>query len=1031
MAQFFIKRPVFAWVVALFIILFGIIAIPKLPVARYPSVAPTNVTITATWAGASPQTMNDTVVSLIERELSSVKNLLYFESSTDTSGQATITVTFKPGTDAELAQVDVQNRIKTVESRLPQTVRQNGLQVESADTGFLMIISLTSEAGKTDSEALSDYMARNVVEELRRLPGVGRVQLFGAESALRVWVDPARLLSLNLTMNDISAAIAQQNEQIAPGRVGDEPALPGQMVTLPLTVEGQLTTPEAFGRIVLRANQDGSSVKLSDVAKVEAGSQSYSMMMRENGQNSTGAAIMLAPGANAVKTAEAVSARMKELSLSMPEDIRYALPFNTAPFVKLSIGKVIHTLLEAMVLVFVVMYLFLQNIRYTFIPAIVAPIALLGTLSVMLLAGFSVNVLTMFGLVLAIGIIVDDAIVVVENVERIMREENLGPREATSKAMREITGAITGITLVLTAVFIPIGFASGSVGIIYRQFALSMATAILFSALLALTLTPALCATLLKMPSEHARRGFFGLFNRGVDRLTHRYSGWTAITLKRSGQMMMLFIALCAGTGLAFSQLSSAFLPEEDQGYFMTAFQLPAEATQQRTLAVVKKYEEALHSRSAIATNQSIIGFGFSGAGANTALAFTVLKEGKERGSNTTRGEVEFVEQAMRDAPEGTIMTMMPPAIEELGNSSGFTLRLEDRANQGYAALEAAQNKLLQLAAKSSKVTQVYPDGLPPGTTVRLNIDREKASAMGVSFASISDTLSAAMGSLYVNDYPNKGRMQQVIIQAEAKDRMQIDDILNLYVRSSENRMVALKTFVTPVWSSAPLQQVRYQGYPAMRLSGSAAPGVSSGDAMKEMEALAKQLPPGFAVEWTGQSLQEQQSAAQAPMLMALSVLVIFLVLAALYESWAIPLSVLMVIPLGIAGAVAAVMIRGLPDDVFFKVGLITVIGLSAKNAVLIIEFARQLYQEGKSLREAAITAARMRLRPIIMTSLAFGLGVVPLIIASGPASEIQHAIGTGVFGGIISATVLAVIFVPLFFVTVMTLRNKLSTHEK
>lgn len=1031
MAQFFIKRPVFAWVVALFIILFGSIAIPKLPVARYPSVAPPNVTITATWAGASPQTMNDTVVSLIERELSSVKNLLYFESSTDTSGQATITVTFKPGTNAELAQVDVQNRIKTVESRLPQTVRQNGLQVESADTGFLMIISLTSKAGKTDSEALSDYMARNVVEELRRLPGVGRVQLFSAESALRVWVDPASLLSLNLTMNDISAAITQQNAQIAPGRVGDEPALPGQMVTIPLTVEGQLTTPEQFGRIVLRANQDGSSVKLSDVAKVEAGSQSYSMMMRENGQNSTGAAIMLAPGANAVKTAEAVSTRMQELSLSMPEDIRYALPFNTAPFVKLSIGKVIHTLLEAMVLVFMVMYLFLQNIRYTFIPAIVAPIALLGTLSVMLLAGFSVNVLTMFGLVLAIGIIVDDAIVVVENVERIMREENLGPREATSKAMREITGAITGITLVLTAVFIPMGFASGSVGIIYRQFALSMATAILFSALLALTLTPALCATLLKMPSEHARRGFFGLFNRGVDRLTHRYSGWTAITLKRSGQMMMLFIALCAGTGLAFSQLSSAFLPEEDQGYFMTAFQLPAEATQQRTLAVVKKYEEALHSRSAIATNQSIIGFGFSGAGANTALAFTVLKEGKERGSNTTRGEVEFVEQAMRDAPEGTIMTMMPPAIEELGNSSGFTLRLEDRANQGYAALEAAQNKLLQLAAKSSKVTQVYPDGLPPGTTVRLNIDREKASAMGVSFASISDTLSAAMGSLYVNDYPNKGRMQQVIIQAEAKDRMQIDDILNLYVRSSENRMVALKTFVTLVWSSAPLQQVRYQGYPAMRLSGSAAPGVSSGDAMKEMEALAKQLPPGFAVEWTGQSLQEQQSAAQAPMLMALSVLVIFLVLAALYESWAIPLSVLMVIPLGIAGAVAAVMIRGLPDDVFFKVGLITVIGLSAKNAVLIIEFARQLYQEGKSLREAAITAARMRLRPIIMTSLAFGLGVVPLIIASGPASEIQHAIGTGVFGGIISATVLAVIFVPLFFVTVMTLRNKLITHEK
>ncbi|WP_313653409.1 multidrug efflux RND transporter permease subunit [Pantoea sp.] len=1027
MAQFFIKRPVFAWVVALFIVLFGLIALTRLPVARYPSVAPVNITITATWAGASPQTMNDSVVSLIERELSGVKNLLYFESSSDTSGQATITVTFKPGTRAELAQVDVQNRIRAVESRLPQAVRQNGLQVESADTGFLMIISLTSKTGKTDSEALSDYMARNVVEDLRRLPGVGRVQLFGAESALRVWVDPVKLLSFNLTMNDIAAAISQQNAQIAPGRVGDEPALPGQMVTLPLTVAGQLTTPAEFGRIILRAHKDGASVTLADVARVEYGSQAYSMMMRENGQNSTGAAIMLAPGANAVKTAEALSARMQALSLSMPEDIRYAIPFNTAPFVKLSIGKVIHTLLEAMVLVFVVMYLFLQNIRYTFIPAIVAPIALLGTLSVMLLAGFSVNVLTMFGLVLAIGIIVDDAIVVVENVERLMREENLGPREATSRAMREITGAIIGITLVLTAVFIPMGFASGSVGIIYRQFALSIATAILFSALLALSLTPALCATLLRMPASHARGGFFGGFNRGLERLTQRYSGWTATILKRSGRMLLVYVALCAGTAIAFSQLASAFLPEEDQGYFMTAFQLPAEATQQRTLAVVKKYEAAMDARPAIATNQSILGFGFSGAGANTALTFTVLKEGKERGNSSTHREVRFAEEAMHDMPEGTIMTMMPPAIEELGTSSGFTLRLEDRAGRGYAALEAAQQQLLQLAASSSKVTQVYADGLPPGKSIRLNIDREKASAMGVSFASISDTLSAAMGSLYVNDYPNRGRMQQVIIQAEAKDRMQIDDILNLYVRNSDDRMVALKSFITPIAASSPLQQVRYQGYPAMRLSGSAAPGVSSGDAMKEMESLASQLPAGFAIEWTGQSLQEQHSTAQAPMLMALSVLVIFLVLAALYESWAIPLSVLMVIPLGIAGAVTAVMIRGLPDDVFFKVGLITVIGLSAKNAVLIVGFARQLHYEGRSLRDAALTAARMRLRPIIMTSLAFGLGVVPLIIASGPASETQHAIGTGVFGGIISATLLAILFVPLFFVAIMTLAARLK----
>ncbi|KGT91218.1 multidrug efflux RND transporter permease subunit [Enterobacter cancerogenus] len=1026
MAQFFIKRPVFAWVLALFIILFGAIAIPQLPVARYPSVAPPSVSLYATYPGASPQTMNDAVVGLIERELSSVKNLLYFESSTDTSGQATITVTFKPGTDPELAQVDVQNRIKTIEPRLPQVVRQNGLQVEAASSGFLMIVSLTSKTGKTSSEALSDYMARNVVEELRRVQGVGRVQLFGAERAMRVWVDPAKLVAFNLTMNDLATAISQQNAQIAPGRVGDEPALAGQQVTIPLTVEGQLSSPEAFAAIVLRANSDGSKVTLGDVARVALGAQSYSFMMREKGQNSTGAAIQLSPGANAVKTADAVIARMNALSQSMPGDIHYSVPFNAAPFVKISIEKVIHTLLEAMVLVFLVMYLFLQNIRYTFIPAIVAPIALLGTLSVMLLAGFSVNVLTMFGMVLAIGIIVDDAIVVVENVERIMREEQLPPREATQRAMREITGAIIGITLVLTAVFIPMGFASGSVGVIYRQFAFSMATAILFSALLALTLTPALCATLLTaVPPAHASRGFFAAFNRGFDRLTGRYQGWVAASLKRSGRMMLAFLAITLAMALAFNQLSSSFLPEEDQGYFITSFQLPADATQQRTLEVVEKYEAAVDTRPGIATNQSIIGFGFSGSGANTALAFTVLKDWQQRGATSTQQEVLHAQQAMADINEGTVMSLMPPPIEDLGTSSGFTLRLEDRANQGHAALQAAQLQLLQLAAKSDKVTQVYPDGLPSGSSVRLDIDREKANAMGVPFNSISETLTAAMGSLYVNDFPNQGRMQQVIIQADARDRMQVDDILNLHVRNNENNMVALKTFVHPVWYDAPLQQVRYQGYPAIRLSGSAAPGVSSGDAMKEMERLAQQLPKGFAVEWTGQSLQEQQSAAQAPMLMALSLLVVFLVLAALYESWAIPLAVMLVVPLGLIGAAAAVLLREMSNDVFFKVGLITVMGLSAKNAILIIEFAKQLHEEGQSIMASAITAARLRLRPIIMTSLAFGLGVVPLMLASGASSETQHAIGTGVFGGIVSATVLAVIFVPVFFAVVMELRQR------
>lgn len=1029
MPQFFIKRPVFAWVLAIFLILFGLIAIPKLPVARFPSVAPPSVTITASYPGASPQTMNDAVVALIERELSSVKSLLYFESSTDTSGQAQITVTFRPGTDPDLAQVDVQNRIKTVEPRLPQIVRQNGLNVESASSGFLMIVSLTSTDGKLSSAELNDYMARNVIEELRRIEGVGRVQLFGAERAMRIWVDPAKLVAYNLTISDISSAVSQQNAQIAPGRVGDEPALPGQRVSIPLTVEGQLTSPERFSKIVLRANTDGSSVTLGDVARVELGSQSYSFTTRENGRSATAAAIQLAPGANAVRTADAVNSRLNELSKSMPQGVKYSLPFNTAPFVKLSIEKVIHTLIEAMVLVFLVMLLFLQNIRYTLIPAVVAPVALLGTFSVMLLAGFSINVLTMFGMVLAIGIIVDDAIVVVENVERIMSKEKLSPKEATKKAMNEITGAIIGITLVLTAVFVPMGFAAGSVGIIYKQFAFTMAVAILFSALLALTFTPALCATLLKPISadHHEKKGFFGWFNRKFDRLTNRYEGWVVRCIKRSARIMVTLVVVIVAVIFAFNKLPSAFLPQEDQGYFITSIQLPPDSTQERTLDIVKKYEKFLASRDAVKTNMSILGFAFSGSGANAAMAFTVMKDWSERGDSSTVEESTLAQQAMGSINEGSVMVLLPPPIEELGTSSGFTLRLQDRSGKGYEALKAAESQLLALAAESHLVSGVYSDGLPAGSSVRLNIDREKASAMGVSFNAINETISAALGSSYVNDFPNAGRMQQVIIQADAKDRMQLDDILRLYVRNNANGMVPLSEFVTPTWNDTPLQLVRFQGFPSMRISGSAATGASSGEAMQEMERLGSKLPEGFAIEWTGQSLQERQSASEAPMLMALSMLVIFLVLAALYESWAVPVSVIMVIPLGVAGAISAVLLRDMPNDVFFKVGLITVIGLSAKNAILIIEFAKQLYEEGKSLKDAAITAARMRLRPILMTSLAFGLGVVPLMIASGASSETQHAIGTGVFGGIVTATLLAIFFVPVFFVVVMKLREKFS----
>lgn len=1029
MPQFFINRPVFAWVIAVFIVLFGMIAIPKLPVARYPSVAPPSVNIYATYPGSTPEMMNNNVVSLIERELSSVKNLLYFESSSDTSGQATITVTFKPGTDPELAQVDVQNRIKIVEPRLPQVVRQNGLNVEASSSGFLMIIGLSSKQGQMSDSDLSDYFSRNMLEELRRVEGVGRVQLFGAEKAMRVWIDPVKLNQYRLTVNDISQAITAENAQISPGRTGDSPAVPGQQVTYPLLVKGQLSSPEEFGNITLRSNRDGSRVVLSDVARLELGPQSYTFSTRENGQISTGAAIQLAPGANAVRTADQIKLRLDDLSKAMPPGMQYTIPFDTTPFVKISIEKVVHTFIEAMVLVFLVMYLFLQNVRYTFIPAIVAPIALLGTFTVMLMSGFSINVLTMFGMVLAIGIIVDDAIVVVENVERIMAEEGLGPKEATQKAMKEITGAVVGITLVLSAVFIPMAMATGSVGTIYRQFTLSMAVSILISAFLALSLTPALCATLLKPidKNAHEKRGFFGWFNRKFSAMTDRYESGVTRMLKRVGRSLAVYAALCVVLFLSMRSVPSSFLPEEDQGYFLTSIQLPSDATEERTLGVVKTFEDTVLGREGIETNLSIMGFSFSGSGPNSAMAFTTLKDWGERNGATAASESGHVLEVLYGHPEAEIYSLMPPAIDELGNSSGFAMRLEDRAGKGYAALKEAQNKLLELAAGSKVVQGVYVDGLPDGQVINLQIDRQKAFALGVAFDEISQTLSGAVGSLYVNDFPNADRMQQVIIQADAPYRMQPEDILKLYVRNGNGGMVPLSEFVQAKWENSPLQLVRYKGYQAIKITGSAAAGYSSGDAIKEMERLAEQLPEGFAVEWTGLSLQEQQSASEAPMLMVLSMLVVFLVLAALYESWAVPLSVLMVVPLGLLGAVLAVMMRDMSNDVFFKVGMITIIGLSAKNAILIVEFAKQMHEGGKGLLESTIEAARMRLRPILMTSLAFTLGVVPLMIASGASAETQHAIGTGVFGGMVSGTILAIFFVPVFYFAVMKVVEKFT----
>ncbi|HGH4671241.1 TPA: multidrug efflux RND transporter permease subunit [Enterobacter asburiae] len=1020
MPHFFIERPVFAWVVALFIVLAGLLSIPRLPVAQYPAVAPPGIIISVSYPGASPDIMNTSVVSLIEREISGVDNLLYFESSSDTTGSASITVTFKPGTDIKLAQMDLQNQIKIVEPRLPQAVRQNGINVEAANSGFLMMVGLKSATGQFEEAELSDYFARNVSDELRRVPGVGKVQLFGGEKALRIWLDPMKLHGYGLSVSDVLTAVGQQNALVSPGKTGDEPTSAGQGVTYPITVKGQLSSVEAFRNITLKSDASGARLKLSDIARIESGLQSYAFGIRENGVPATAAAIQLSPGANAMSTASGVRARIDELSRVLPDGMAFTIPFDTAPFVKLSIMKVVQTFVEAMVLVFLVMLLFLHKIRCTLIPAIVAPVALLGTFTVMLLSGYSINILTMFGMVLAIGIIVDDAIVVVENVERLMEEKSLSPRDATRQAMQEITPAIIGITLVLTAVFIPMGFAEGSVGIIYRQFCISMAVSILLSAFLALTLTPALCATLLKPHKPGKRGGRFAIgFNARLRSLTACYEAGLGAVLKRTGRMLLLYAALCAALFLGLSSLPSSFLPDEDQGYFMSSIQLPSDATMQRTLNVVKKFEEEIATRPDIESNIMILGFGFSGSGPNSAMAFTTLKDWKDRQGSTAQGEADRIQASMANVSDAVTMSLLPPAISDMGTSSGFTWYVQDRAGLGYEALKRAADALVLQANQRPELSDVYIDGLPEGTSLALQVDREKAEAMGVAFDEINQTLSVTLGSNYVNDYTNNGRVQQVIIQADAPYRMQPEQILALSVKNRMGQMVPVSTFATLSWHVAPQQLTRYQGYSAIRITGNAAPGESSGTAMKVMEDVSRSLPQGMAGEWAGSSLQERKSESQLPGLIVLSILVVFMVLAALYESWSIPFAVMLVVPLGLIGAVIAVSVAGMTNDVFFKVGLITLIGLSAKNAILIVEFARQLHRQGQPLLAATIHAAGQRLRPILMTSLAFTLGVVPLMLARGASDSTQHAIGTGVFGGMISGTLLAIFFVPVFFIVI------------
>ena len=1033
MAQFFINRPIFAWVIALFILVLGAVSITQLPVAQYPSVAPPSIVISTAYPGASAQTLEDAVISVIEREMNGSPGLLYIESVSQADGTGTITLFYETGTNADLAQVDVQNRLGRATPRLPLAVTQQGVRVDKARSNFLLFTILSSESGALDPIALGDYASRNVLPEIQRIAGVGQAQLFGTERAMRIWIDPAKLVGFNLSIAQVTAAIAAQNAQVASGRIGDLPSAKGQAIFATVVVAGQLASVQQCGEVVLRANADGSSVRLKDVARIELGAQSYAISARLNGRPSTGIGVQLSPTGNALATATLVRTRMEELSKFFPQGVTYDIPFDASKFVKISISQVVETLVEAVILVFLVMYLFLQNLRYTLIPTVVVPIALLGSFGALLVFGFSINVLTMFAMVLAVGILVDDAIVVIENVERIMSEEGLSPREATRKAMGQISAALFGITVTLVSVFLPMAFFAGSVGSIYRQFSLVMVSSMLFSVFLALSLTPALCATFLK-PVEaghkHVKTGFFGWFNRGFLATTHGYESWVAKILARTGRFLVLFAAIVAVVVLLFTRLPASFLPNEDQGYIIANVQLPPGATRERTLAVMEQAEGFFLKQPEVDKIVSVLGFSFSGSGQNAALAFVPLKPWDERkgaghSAQALAGRAFGALSGVRDA---FIFALSPPAIQELGNATGFTFRLQDRSGNGHAALLAARNQMLGMAAQSKVLAGVRPDGLEDAPQLQIDIDRDRAAALGVSFDSVNSLLSTALGSTYVNDFPNAGRLQRVVVQAEAASRMQGEDLLKLNVLNSKGQSVPLSALATPKWITGPMQTVRYNGYSTMRISGDAGPGFSTGDAMNEMEALAAKLPPGFGFEWTGQSREERLSGSTATLLIGFSLLAVFLCLAALYESWAIPLAVLLAVPLGVLGSVLGVTLRGMPNDVFFKVGLITVIGLSAKNAILIVEFAKDLVADGMGLIEATLKAVHLRFRPILMTSVAFMLGVLPLAISSGAGSASQRAIGTGVLFGMITATVLAVFFVPVFFVVVRKLfKGKLA----
>ena len=1028
MPNFFIDRPIFAWVIAIIIMLAGGLSILKLPIAQYPTIAPPAISITAMYPGADAETVQNTVTQVIEQNMNGIDHLMYMSSNGDSTGTATITLTFESGTDPDIAQVQVQNKLALATPLLPQEVQQQGISVEKASSSFLMVVGVINTNGTMNQDDISDYVAANMKDSISRTSGVGDVQLFGSQYAMRIWMDPNKLNNFQLTPVDVISALKAQNAQVAAGQLGGTPPVKGQQLNASIVAQTRLTNTEEFGNILLKVNQDGSQVRLRDVAKIELGGESYDVVAKFNGQPASGLGIKLATGANALDTANAIRAELKKMEPFFPSGLKIVYPYDTTPFVQISIHEVVKTLVEAIILVFLVMYLFLQNFRATLIPTIAVPVVLLGTFAILALFGFSINTLTMFGMVLAIGLLVDDAIVVVENVERVMAEEGLPPKEATRKSMGQIQGALVGIAMVLSAVFIPMAFFGGSTGAIYRQFSITIVSAMALSVLVALILTPALCATMLKpiqKGSHGATTGFFGWFNRMFDKSTHHYTDSVGNILRSTGRYLVLYLIIVVGMAWLFVRLPSSFLPDEDQGVFLSMAQLPAGATQERTQKVLDEMTDyyLTKEKNNVESVFAVNGFGFAGRGQNTGIAFVSLKDWSQRPGEENKVEA-ITGRAMgyfSQIKDAMVFAFNLPAIVELGTATGFDFQLIDQAGLGHEKLTQARNQLFGMVAQHPDVlTGVRPNGLEDTPQFKVDIDQEKAQALGVSISDINTTLGAAWGGSYVNDFIDRGRVKKVYIMSEAKYRMLPEDIGNWYVRGSDGQMVPFSAFSTSRWEYGSPRLERYNGLPSMEILGQATPGKSTGEAMNLMEELAGKLPAGIGYDWTGMSYQERLSGNQAPALYAISLIVVFLCLAALYESCSIPFSVMLVVPLGVVGALLAATFRGLTNDVYFQVGLLTTIGLSAKNAILIVEFAKDLMdKEGKGLIEATLEAVRMRLRPILMTSLAFILGVMPLVISSGAGSGAQNAVGTGVMGGMVTATVLAIFFVPVFFVVV------------